>query len=154
MDGPYDILLPHGWRSIHFCNKWGLPWNILPGEPCHLPLGQLLDPVRLLMFSISCQDDEVWCPSFVIGHVPFGAIAGWEGDCVSVVVQLLLEVRYFVAEGFSSQGVLLIPLSYGGGEALGNVEDGDWVVLVELHHRFGRAGGDGSRRGHGGPNGG
>jgi hypothetical protein len=26
--------------------------------------------------------------------------------------------------------------------------------LVELHHRFGRAGGDGSRKSRGGPNGG
>jgi hypothetical protein len=49
---------------------------------------------------------------------------------------------------------LLFPLSNGGGEALGNVEDGDRVVLVELHHSFGRAGGDGSRRSRGGPNGG
>jgi hypothetical protein len=42
----------------------------------------------------------------------------------------------------------------GGGEALGNVEDSDRVVLVELHHRFGRVGGDGSCRSCGGPNGG
>jgi hypothetical protein len=31
---------------------------------------------------------------------------------------------------------LLLPFSYGGSEALGNVEDGGRVVLVELHHRL------------------
>jgi hypothetical protein len=33
-------------------------------------------------------------------------------------------------------------LADGGGEALGNVEDGDQVVLVELHHSFVRGGRD------------
>jgi hypothetical protein len=47
---------------------------------------------------------------------------------------------------------LLLPFSYGGGEALGNVEDGGRVVLVELHHRLSRAGGDGSCRSRGGLN--
>jgi hypothetical protein len=49
---------------------------------------------------------------------------------------------------------LLFSLSNGGDEALGNVEDGDRVVLVELHHRLGRIGGDGLRRSCEGPNGG
>jgi hypothetical protein len=48
----------------------------------------------------------------------------------------------------------LLPLPNGGGEALDNVEDGNGVVLVELHHRSSRGGGDGSRRSCGGPNGG
>jgi hypothetical protein len=39
----------------------------------------------------------------------------------------------------------------GGSKALGNVEDSSRVVLVELHHIFGRAGGDGLRRSRGGP---
>jgi hypothetical protein len=49
----------------------------------------------------------------------------------------LLKVGYFVIEGQGGQGILLLPLSYGGGKALGNVEEGGGVVLVELHHRFG-----------------
>jgi hypothetical protein len=49
---------------------------------------------------------------------------------------------------------LLFSFLYGGGEALGNVKDGDRVVLVKLHQIVGRAGGDGSCRGCGGPNGG
>jgi hypothetical protein len=106
------------------------------------------------MLAIPCWYDEVWHPGFIVNNIPFGAITGGEWDRVLVVVQPSFEVGYFVIEGQDGQGVLLFPFSYGGGEALGNVEDGDRVVLVELHHRFGRVGGDGSCRGHGGPNGG
>jgi hypothetical protein len=49
---------------------------------------------------------------------------------------------------------LFFSFADGGGKALGNVEDSGRVVLVELHHIFGRARGDGSCWSCGGPYGG
>jgi hypothetical protein len=77
-------------------------------------------------------------------------ITGWEGNHVLIVVQSPFEVRYFVGKGEGGQCALLFSFMNGGGEALGNVEDSGWVVLVELHHMFGRGGGDGACRSHGG----
>jgi hypothetical protein len=71
-----------------------------------------------------------------------------------VVVQPPLKVGYFVREGEGGQGTLLFPPSDSGGKALGNVEDSDGVVLVELHHSFSRGGRDGARWSRGGPYGG
>jgi hypothetical protein len=42
----------------------------------------------------------------------------------------------------------------GGGQSLGNVIDGNWVISVEVHHVFSGIGGDGLRRSCGGPYGG
>jgi hypothetical protein len=106
------------------------------------------------MLTVSHWYDEVWYPGLVVNNIPFGLITDGEWDRILVVVQPSFKVGYLVTEGQDGQGILVFPFSYGGSEALGNVEDGNWVVLVELHHRFGRAGGDGSRRGRGGPNGG
>jgi hypothetical protein len=106
------------------------------------------------MVPVPRRYDEVRHPGFIVNNIPFGVLAHWEWDRVSVVVQSLFKIGYFVVKGQGGQGALLLPFLYGGGEALGNVEDGDRVVLVELHHRFGRVRGDGSRRSRGGPNGG
>jgi hypothetical protein len=106
------------------------------------------------MFTFSDRDDEVWYPGVVISDVPFGVIAGREWDRVLIGVQSPFKIRYLVGKAEATQSVLLLLFSDSGGEALGNVEDSSRVVLVELHHMFGRAGGDGSRRRHGGPYGG
>jgi hypothetical protein len=106
------------------------------------------------MISIPDRDDEVRYPGVVIDDIPLWPITCGKGDRVSVVIQLPFEVGYFVCKGEGGQCVLLFSFVNGGGEALGNVEDDDRVVLVELHHSFGRAGGDGSHRSHGGPYGG
>jgi hypothetical protein len=107
-----------------------------------------------LMLSVSRWYDEIWYPGFIVDNVPLEAIAGGEWDHVSIVVQPSFKVGYLVTEGQGGQGIFLLSLSYGGSKALGNVKDGNRVVLVELHQRVGRAGGNGSRRGCGGPNGG
>jgi hypothetical protein len=106
------------------------------------------------MLSISHRDNEVQYPGVVIENIPLRSFADGEGNCATVDIQPLLEVRYFVSEPEGSQCALLLPSLNSGSEALGNVEDSGGVVLVELHHRFGRAGGDGSHRSHGGPYGG
>jgi hypothetical protein len=106
------------------------------------------------MALFSNRDDKVWYPSVVIDDIAFQVIADGEGNCVSVGVQLLFEVRYLVGKGKGGQGVLFLSFANGGGEALGNVEDSGQVVLVELHHMFGGGGRDGMRRGHRGPYGG
>jgi hypothetical protein len=154
MNGSQNVLLSHSRGSIHFCDKWGLPRNVLSGEPCHLPFGQLLDPICLLMLAVPHWYDKVWHSGFIINNIPLEAVTCWKWDRILVGVQPLLKVGYFVVKGQGGQGILLLPFSYGGGEALGNVEDGSRVVLVELHHRLGRVGGDGSCRSRGGPNGG
>jgi hypothetical protein len=135
-----------GQRGIYFGDEWGLPWNILPGEPCHLPFCQLLNPVCLLALPISNGDNEVRYPGVVIDDVSFRLITCWERDRIPVGVQSSFKVRYLISEGEGSQHVLFLPPVNGGGEALGNVEDGGRVVLVELHHSFSRARGDGSCR--------
>jgi hypothetical protein len=114
----------------------------------------LLNPVCLLILPFSAGNDEIWYPGVVIDDVSLGAVAGWEGNCVSVSIQSSFEVAYFVSKAKVSQGVLFFSFSDGGSEALGNVENSSRVVLVELHHMFGRARGDGSCRSHGGPYGG
>jgi hypothetical protein len=108
----------------------------------------------LLWFSITGQYNEVQYPVFVVENIPIGSIARWEGNSIPMLIQLFLEVGYFVCKGKCCQSVLLFPPSNGGSEALGNVEDGDMVVLVELHHSFGGGGGDGACCSHGGPYGG
>jgi hypothetical protein len=116
-----------------------------------LPFCQLLDPICLLTLSISNRDVKVWYPGVVIDDEPFRAFTDWEGDHVSVGVELSFEVTYLVSEAKVAQGVLFFPLLNSGGEALGNVEDSGRVVLVELHHMLGGAGGEGSCRSCGGP---
>jgi hypothetical protein len=123
MDGSHNVFLPWGQRGVYFCDKWGLPQNVLLGEPRHLPFCQLFDPIHLLMFPFSSGDDEVWYPGVVINDVSFRAIAGREWDLVSIGVQLSFKVRYLVSKAKATQGVLLLSFSDGGGEALGNVED-------------------------------
>jgi hypothetical protein len=154
VDRPHNILLSCGRRGVYFGNEWGLSQNILSGEPHHLPFCQLFDPIRLLVVSLFNRDDEVQYPGVVIENVSFRAVASQEGNHVSVGVQPLFEVRYFVGEAKGSQCALLFLLADGGGEALGNVEDSSWVVLVELHHMFGRGRGDRAHRSRGGPYGG
>jgi hypothetical protein len=102
------------------------------------------------MLPISNGDNEVQYPGVIIDDISFGSIACQEGDRIPVGVQLSFEVGYLVSKGEGGQHVLFLPPANGGGEALGNVEDGGRVVLVELHHSFGRARGDGSCRGRGG----
>jgi hypothetical protein len=114
----------------------------------------LLDPIHLLVVFVSDWYDKVWYPGVVIEDVSLRSITCWEGDSFSIAVQSFFEVRYFIGEGEGSQHVLLFSFMDHGGEALGNVEDGDRVVLVELYHSFGRARGDGLCRSRRGPNGG
>jgi hypothetical protein len=106
------------------------------------------------MVLVPDRDNKIRGPGVIIKNVPFRSVACWEGDCISVFVQPSFEVGYFVGEGKGSQCVLLLSFVDGGGKALGNVKDGGRVVLVELHHIFGRAGEDGLRRSRGGPYGG
>jgi hypothetical protein len=141
-------------RGIYFCNEWGLSQNILPGEPRYLPFRQLFDPIRLLTLSISDGNDEVRYPGVIIDDISFRLIACREGYRVLIGVQSSLKVRYFVCKDEGGQHILLLPPADGGSKALGNVEDGDRVILVELHHSFSGGGGDGLRRGRGGPYGG
>jgi hypothetical protein len=110
--------------------------------------------VHLLMISISDWDDKAQYPGVIIDDIPLRSVAGEERDRLSVVIQLLLQIGYLIGEGKGSLGVLFFSLSSHGGKALGNVEDGDGVVLVELHHSFGKGGGDGSCWSHRGPYGG
>jgi hypothetical protein len=151
VDWPYDIFLPLSGHGIDFGDVGYLPWNALPGEPCHLPFSQLFDPVRLLVLSISNRDDKVRYPGVIIEDEPLRSFAGGKGNRASIDVQLSLEVKYLVSESEGGQRVLLLPSSNSGGEALGNVEDGGEVVLVELHHSFSGARGDGSCKSHRGP---
>jgi hypothetical protein len=141
-------------RGIDLYDKRGLSQNVFLRESSHLSFGQLLDPVCLLVLSVSDWDDKAWYPGVVINDVPLGSVAGRKGNCILVVVQPFFQVGYFVGEGEGGLGILLFSLSNGGGKALGNVEDSNGVVLVELHHSFGRGGGDGSRWSRGGPYGG
>jgi hypothetical protein len=106
------------------------------------------------MLSIPDRDDKVWYPGVVIKDVPLGAFAGREGNHAAVDVQASFKVGYFIGKSEGGQRVLLFSPLDGGSEALGNVEDSGWVVLVELHHIFGRARGDGSSRSRRGPYGG
>jgi hypothetical protein len=106
------------------------------------------------MIPVSSWYDKVWYPGVIVEDISFRPVARWEGDRVSVIVQSFLEIGYFVHEGKGGQSALLLVLSNHGGEALGNVEDGDRAVLVELHHSFGRGGEDGLHWSHGGPYGG
>jgi hypothetical protein len=144
MDGTHGFFLSFGWGSVYLSNEWGLPWSVLLGEPCHLPFCQLLDPIRLLEFSLTIGDDKVWYPGIVIENESVRAVAGGERDCLMVGVQSPLEVVYLIGETKVAKGVLLLTLSNGGDEPLGNVEDSDWAVLVEFHHVFGSVEGDGS----------
>jgi hypothetical protein len=100
------------------------------------------------MISIPNRDDEVRCSGVVIDDIPLWPITCGERYHVSVVVQPFFEVGYFVGKGEGGQHVMLFSFTNGGGKALSNVEDGGGVVLVELHHSFSRAGGDGSHRSH------
>jgi hypothetical protein len=97
------------------------------------------------MFSISDWDNKAWYPGVVIDDISLRLVAGGEWDHLLIPVQPLLQVRYFVGESKGGLGVLFFSLADRGGEALGNVENGNGVVLVELHHSFSRGGGDGAR---------
>jgi hypothetical protein len=150
MDWPYNVLLSLSWQGIDFSDIRCLPWYILLGEPRHLPFCQLFDPICLLMLAVSNRDNKVQYPSVVIDDIPLRVFAGGEGNHAAIDVQSSLEVGYFVSKSKGGQCALLLPSLNSGGEALGNVKDGGRVVLVELHHRFGRARGDGLCRSHGG----
>jgi hypothetical protein len=75
---------------------------------------------------------------------PFWLVASRKGDHLSVNVQPLLQLLYFVSDGKMVKGVSLLPLSDGGSKSLGDIVNGDWVVPVKVHHVFSGAGGDGS----------
>jgi hypothetical protein len=107
-----------------------------------------------LILSFPIGDNKVRYPSVIIDDVAFGAIAGGERNCVLVSIQSSFEIGYFIGKAKVTQGVLFFPSLDGGGKALGNVENSGQVVLVELHHMFSRARGDGSHRRCGGPYGG
>jgi hypothetical protein len=110
----------------------------------------LLDPIRLLEFSLATRDDEVWYPGVIIEDEPIRVVAGGKRDCFPVSVQASLEILHFVSKGKVTKGVLFLLPSNGGGEALGNVEHGNWVVSVEVHYSVGSVRRDGSWRSHGG----
>jgi hypothetical protein len=96
------------------------------------------------MVSIAGQYDEVWYPVFIVNDIPIWPVTCGEGNPVLILVQLFLKIRYLICKGECGRGVLLFPPSNGSGKALGNVEDGNVVVLVELHHSFSKGGGDGA----------
>jgi hypothetical protein len=97
-----------------------------------------------LEIPVSARDDKVRYPDVIIEDEPIRAVAGGEWDRFPIGVQLPFEVLHFVSESEVTESVLLLSFLNGGGEALGNVEYGGWVVLVELHHIVSSVGEDGS----------
>jgi hypothetical protein len=121
------------WCCVYFSDERGLPWSVLLGEPCHLPFHQLLDPVCQLEVLVAAGHNEVGDLCLVVELVPLRLVTNREGNMVSIDIQALLQVLYFVNNELSVSSVPLFLLLDGGNES---IMEGDPIVLMEGHQVF------------------